>query len=57
MENIKILALSGSLRRNSYNTTAITALQRLAPSHVDITIGSIGELPLFDPDRFVQRFI
>ena len=51
MENIKILALSGSLRKASYNTAAITALKRLAPVHVEIVIGSIGELPLFNPDR------
>lgn len=51
MEGIKILALSGSLRKASYNTAAIRALKRLAPVHIDIMIGSIGELPLFNPDR------
>ena len=51
MEQLKLLALSGSLRRASYNTYAINALKALAPSNVDITIGKIGELPLFNPDR------
>jgi len=51
MENLKLLALSGSLRKASYNTAAIQALKHLAPSHIDITIGSIGDLPLFNPDR------
>ena len=51
MESIKLLALSGSLRKASYNTAAIRALKRLAPDHIDIVIGSIGELPLFNPDR------
>lgn len=27
------------------------ALKRLAPIHIDIIIGSIAELPLFNPDR------
>lgn len=51
MESIKILALSGSLRKTSYNTAAIRAIKRLAPSHIDIMIGSIEGLPLFNPDR------
>jgi chromate reductase, NAD(P)H dehydrogenase (quinone) len=50
MENFKILALSGSLRKASYNTAAINALKVLAPSHVDIVLGEIGGLPLFNPD-------
>lgn len=48
---MKLLALSGSLREASYNTAAIQALKLLAPPHIDITIGSIGDLPLFNPDR------
>ena len=51
MERLKLLALSGSLRKASYNTHAINALKALAPSNVDITIGEIAELPLFNPDR------
>lgn len=51
MESIKILALSGSLRAASYNTAAIEAVQILAPSNVEVTLSSIGDLPLFNPDR------
>jgi len=51
MENLKILALSGSLREMSYNSAAIHALTILAPSHVDIIAGEIADLPLFNPDR------
>jgi len=47
----KILAVSGSLRESSYNTAAIKALQLLAPEYIEITIASIGDLPLFNPDR------
>jgi chromate reductase len=48
---IKLLALSGSLRKASFNTAAIEALRELAPSGVQIEIGNIGKLPLFNPDR------
>ena len=55
MEKLKILALSGSLRKVSYNTAAIHALKSLVSGHVgvnvDIVVGDISELPLFNPDR------
>ena len=50
MKNITLLALSGSLRSASYNTAAIKALKNLAPTHIKIVIGSIAQLPLFNPD-------
>ncbi|SFR37909.1 NAD(P)H-dependent FMN reductase [Marinobacter gudaonensis] len=51
MDIVRLLALSGSLRKVSYNTAALKALQALAPGHVRIEIGEIGGLPLFNPDR------
>ncbi len=51
MKKIILLAFSGSLRKASYNTAAIKALKQLAPSHVEITLGNIGDIPLFNPDR------
>lgn len=51
METINLLAISGSLRKASYNTSAIRALKALAPGNVEIVIGEIGDLPLFNPDR------
>jgi len=50
MESIKLLALSGSLRKASYNAAAIEALKKLAPNYIEITSGAICELPLFNPD-------
>jgi chromate reductase, NAD(P)H dehydrogenase (quinone) len=47
---LKILALSGSLRLNSYNTAALEALKLLAPAGIEINIGGIKNLPLFNPD-------
>ena len=45
---MKILALSGSLRTNSYNTAIVKALQHLN-SNVEI-YEDLGKLPLFNPD-------
>ncbi len=45
---MKILALSGSLRANSYNTAIVKALQKLN-SNVEVYEG-LGKLPLFNPD-------
>lgn len=50
MGKINLLAVSGSLRRNSYNTAALEALKKLSPDNVDLVIGEIKDLPLFNPD-------
>jgi NAD(P)H-dependent FMN reductase len=39
------------LRKVSYNTAALESLKHMAPEHVEIVIGDIGNLPLFNPDR------
>ncbi|WP_431686567.1 NADPH-dependent FMN reductase [Hahella sp. NBU794] len=51
MKHLNILAISGSLRKVSYNTAAIEALSRLAPNDVTVKVyQGLGELPLFNPD-------
>ena len=50
MKKVKFLALSGSLRKASYNLAALKALSNIAPEHIDIVIGDISQLPLFNPD-------
>ena len=51
MNHTELLALSGSLRKTSYNTAAIKTLQNLSPNNIDITIFSgLANLPLFNPD-------
>lgn len=48
---MRILGLSGSLRKASLNTAILGAAQRLAPPHFDFSIyGRLGCLPLFNPD-------
>jgi chromate reductase, NAD(P)H dehydrogenase (quinone) len=50
---MKILAISGSLRRDSLNTRLLRAAAELAPPGVDVELldpSVLKELPLYDPD-------
>lgn len=48
---IRILAISGSLRRTSSNTELLRAAAKLTPPKVEITLETaLGELPHFNPD-------
>jgi NAD(P)H-dependent FMN reductase len=48
---IRLLAISGSLRRSSSNTALIGAAARLAPEIVDLSIyAELAALPAFNPD-------
>jgi len=47
---MKVLAISGSLRKDSYNTMLLRAAQKLAPAGVTITIADISQIPLYNED-------
>lgn len=47
---MKILAISGSLRKQSYNTIAINALVELSPEGVEIDTYVPNELPFMNQD-------
>ena len=49
-DSIKILGISGSLRKGSYNTAALRAAIELCPDEAEIEVCEIGHLPLFDQD-------
>jgi NAD(P)H-dependent FMN reductase len=52
---MRILALSGSLREQSYNSAVARAAIELAPPGVDVEVfDGIGELPLYDADLDVE---
>ena len=52
---IRVLALSGSLRRASTNTAALGALARLAPLGVKVLVyGDLAELPPFNADDDIE---
>src|ERR1700722_5181910 len=51
MKPVRLLAISGSLRRASTNTAALEALSRLAPEGVKVLVyGDLAKLPPFNPD-------
>jgi chromate reductase, NAD(P)H dehydrogenase (quinone) len=47
---MKVLGISGSLRKGSWNTSVLRAAQGLAPSGMTIQIGAIGDIPLYNED-------
>ena len=48
---LTILAISGSLRKASINTSLLRAVVRLAPADIKVALyRGLGELPLFNPD-------
>jgi chromate reductase, NAD(P)H dehydrogenase (quinone) len=48
---IRIIAISGSLRKRSSNSALLRAAAVLAPEGVEVSLyGKLGELPLFNPD-------
>jgi chromate reductase len=51
---MKILAISGSLRRDSYNTHLLQAAEELAPAGLDVEIypsNRLGAIPPYDADE------
>jgi chromate reductase len=48
--SIKVLAMVGSLRKGSYNKLALRAAMELKPAGMEIEVGEIGDLPLYDDD-------
>jgi len=47
---LHVLAISGSLRRDSYNTALLRAAAAIASESMKIDIYPIGDLPLFNAD-------
>ncbi len=47
---INILGIAGSLRRQSYNRSALRAAQQLAPAGVTLTIFELDGIPAFNED-------
>ena len=52
---MRVLAISGSLRKGSTNTAALAALARLAPEDIRVLLyQDLGRLPPFNPDDDVE---
>ena len=52
---IRILGISGSLRRGSHNTAALRAAAEVAPDGVEIDIFDLNGLPMFNPDTEAEH--
>lgn len=47
---MKILAISGSIRKDSYNTALLSAIAERAPEDMQVTLfGGVSDIPIFDP--------
>lgn len=51
MKAINILGIAGSLRKESYNQSALRAAQQLLPEACTLETFDISEIPLFNQDR------
>jgi len=47
---VKIIGISGSLRRHSFNTGLLRAAVALVPAGVELEIAAIDEIPLYNAD-------
>ena len=54
---LRLLAISGSVRRASYNTALLRAAIELAPKSCSIELASIREVPIYDGDYEAERGI
>ena len=51
---IRILGIAGSLRRESYNRSALRAAVQLVPSDVSLDVFELDSIPLFNQDNEQQ---
>ena len=52
MADLKILGISGSLRKGSFNTAALRTCAELMPAGMSMTYARLDDLPLFNQDVF-----
>lgn len=51
-DNYHFVAISGSLRKESYNTKVLKVAQKIAPKHIVIEHLSIEDIPMYNFDLF-----
>jgi len=56
MATIRLLGISGSLRKDSFNTALLRAAQELATDGMSIDVADISGLPLYNEDVRAQGF-
>jgi chromate reductase len=55
-DGVKILGISGSLRRGSYNTMALEAARRLLPAGAALELHGLRDIPAYDDGVRVAGF-
>ena len=50
MRTFRVVGISGSLRRDSYNTQLLQVAAEVAPEGVDVEFADISDLPLYNAD-------
>jgi chromate reductase len=55
MDNYKIAAIAGSLRKGSYNRMLLNAAIELAPGNMDFEVLKIDDFPLFNHDELDKK--
>ena len=53
-DTIRVIGISGSLRKASFNTALLRAAQELAPPDLHLDIADISQIPLYSHDVQVQ---
>lgn len=53
----KLVGISGSLRKGSYNTALLRAAEAMMPDGTELLIGKINDIPLYDGDLEVAEGI
>lgn len=53
---MKIAAISGSLRKASFNTALLHTARELAPAGMDMLIADLSEIPMYDADLQAEGF-
>src|SRR5918992_6123942 len=49
-QHLKVLGISGSLRKGSFNTALLRAAQELAPNGMEVTVFDLADIPLYNGD-------
>lgn len=56
MKTYHFVAISGSLRKASYNTMVLKTLQKIAPKHIRIKQLLIDDVPFYNADLHEKKF-
>src|ERR1700731_2063374 len=54
--SIRLIGISGSLRRDSYCTAILRTLQHELPEHVTLDIFELNRIPLYNQDDEAENF-